>query len=135
MQWDESKTAGFSSSRKTYIKIPPIAERKGISVVAESSKKDSLLNYVKELIAFKNLHPALDNDATMAFHPVKDAMPLVYERSKGDEKLLVAFNLGHEPKRIALLGNQGNILFSLGSAPKITDKTILLEPHSAVVVA
>jgi len=135
MQWDESKTAGFSSASKTYIKIPPMAERKGISVVTESSKKDSLLNYVKELIALKNQHPALDNDAAMKFRPAKDAMPLVYERSKGNEKLFVAFNLGPEPKRVAFLGYQGNILYSLGAAPKVADKTILLAPHSAVVMA
>jgi maltose alpha-D-glucosyltransferase/alpha-amylase len=135
MQWDATKNAGFtaSSTRNTYIKLPVLADRKGISVLEETVKKDSLLNFVRDIISFRDGHHALDNDASMKLVRFKDPIPLVYERSKGKEKLTVAINVGDTPKRLMVDGAKTEVLFKVGEEPKVTDKTMMLAPHSAVI--
>jgi glycosidase len=66
MPWDSRKpNAGFSKNPKVYIPIGKLPQ--GMSVQDQEADPDSLLNWVKAMLTFKKEHPALDNDASVAF--------------------------------------------------------------------
>lgn len=111
MQWDASKpSAGFSKSKKTYIRLDP--HRKGLSVEEESRDLNSLLNALKKLLGFKAKHVSLDNDASWA--PIASGSEgyLVYERAKGEEKLLIVINPRTESKLIDVAEKE--IIYKIG---------------------
>jgi maltose alpha-D-glucosyltransferase/alpha-amylase len=93
MQWDATANAGFSTApaEKLYLPVDPAADRP--SVAAEASDPQSSLNATRALIALRKAHPALG--ASGEFREVlamKDQLPFVFERAKGDERILVALN-------------------------------------------
>ena len=94
MQWDNTlPNAGFSSAspEKLYLPINPEADRP--AVAQEESDPLSLLNQTKKLIALKRTLPALEADASWKIlYAERGKMPLVYERAKGNQRLIIAVN-------------------------------------------
>ncbi len=129
MQWDNAKkNAGFSSSRKTYIRLDP--KRKGVSVAEEEKDPSSLLNRLKATLAVKKGHPALDNDASFRLlDNGKDGL-LSYEREKDGELLRVCINPRGQKRDIPLQG--GELVFALGQAT--TGHSLILGPQSGAIV-
>lgn len=93
MQWGEGKTAGFStcSPDKLYLPVDSTLDRP--TVASQKDDPNSMLNYVKDLIAFRN--------STFAFATIADwkmvsdtqkPYPVVYERSANGKKYLVVLN-------------------------------------------
>ena len=130
MQWDTSKpSAGFSISKKTYIRLDP--HRKGLSVQEETKDENSLLNGLKNLLAFKTKHVALDNDASWT--PVADGSDghVTYKREKEGEKLLMFINPRAESKLINLAG--GEIVYKSGVVEKKSGN-LEIGPQSAAIL-
>ncbi len=123
MQWDKSKKAGFSTCAKTYIPINP--DRKGISVEEELNDPNSLLCFLKNFLAFRKEHPALDNDAITIFPSYGLGKPILYEREKGSEKLLLAFNQTGKDQEIKTEGYAGEVLFANCNLSKKDDSFLL----------
>ncbi len=93
MQWSSGKNAGFSkaSAKKLYLPVDTAADRP--TVAAQEDDPASLLNHVRALLALRKAHPALGNPATFeVLHGKKGSSALVYLRSAGRQKLLVAIN-------------------------------------------
>ena len=93
MQWDSTANSGFSAapSEKLYIPQDPAADRP--TVIAQLAKPGSQLEQVRELIAVRQAHPALQNRSDIAF--VSTGAPkqaLAYERFCQEERLLVVLN-------------------------------------------
>ena len=130
MQWDTSKpSAGFSKSKKTYIRLDP--HRKGLSVEEEAKDEKSLLNVLKKLLEFKTQHAALDNDASWT--PVANGGEgyVAYEREKNGEKLLMVINPRAETKIIDLAGK--GIVYKNGEAEEKA-KGLKIGPQSAAIL-
>lgn len=87
MQWTEDKTAGFNSSGRNWIDLPPPRgyrgeqgewwkkywkqqRGKGVSVAAQDAAPDSLLNHYRRLIAVRKANPALSRPSELRYFPV-----------------------------------------------------------------
>ena len=94
MQWDNTRpNAGFSSApeEKLYLPIDPDVNRP--AVAQEESDPLSLLNQTRKLIALKRTLKALEADASWKIiYAKRGEMPVIYERMKGDQRLIIAIN-------------------------------------------
>lgn len=93
MQWDDTANAGFSAApaEKLYIKQDDSPDRP--TVKAQAADENSLYNEIKKLIGIRQSHAALQSKGEIEFlYAEKDAYPLAYLRSAGEEKLLVIIN-------------------------------------------
>lgn len=93
MQWDDTKNAGFSSApvEKIYIPIDPDPNRP--TVAKEDKDPASLLNFVRDLLKLRATSGALGNDGKWELvNDVNRPYPLVYMRSSGNEKYIIAIN-------------------------------------------
>lgn len=117
MQWDDSANAGFSAvpKEKLYIRQDESPDRP--TVKAQIADERSLYNEVKRLIAIRQSRAALQNKGEIEFvYAEKNAYPLAYIRTAGEERILVILNpadreteftFGYTPKeKIYSLGGE-----------------------------
>jgi len=93
MQWDSSRNAGFSTAppEALYLPLDPDPERPNVET--EENNPDSLLNFVRKLIALRRVHPALGADSGIEFLNSGDiCYPLVYRRYDETREFIVALN-------------------------------------------
>ena len=93
MQWDDTANAGFSAApaEKLYIKQDDSPDRP--TVKAQISDENSLYSEIKRLISVRQSYSALQSKGEIEFlYSEKNAYPLAYLRSAGDEKILVIIN-------------------------------------------
>lgn len=93
MQWDRSTNAGFSAAPAEKLYVPLDADPNRPDAASQMADPSSLYHEVKRLIAIRQSHPALQSKGEIAFlYAEKDAYPLAYLRSAGDERILVIVN-------------------------------------------
>lgn len=120
MQWDSSHNAGFSPAAKTWLPVPPTADR--YNVAAERRDPDSIFNFYKRLIALRRQLPALRDGAYVAVNR-DDENVLAYLRKgvEGSPSVLVALNMTAEPRTVSFkltgFGVPGNSLRVLLASP------------------
>ncbi|HEX2537368.1 MAG TPA: alpha-amylase family glycosyl hydrolase [Pseudolabrys sp.] len=90
MQWDASALAGFTTAQTPWLPLDRDHERQNVAVLGEVP--DSILNLYRALIALRRAHRALAGGAFRML-AVTDAT-IVFERTIGGERLIVALNLG-----------------------------------------
>lgn len=96
MQWDDSTSAGFSTSPKTWIPVNP--NYLTVNVEKESKDKNSLLNYYRKLIALHNQSDILCS-GTFHAYPTKGDL-FAFSRTLKGRSVLVLINLGK--KRVSI---------------------------------
>jgi alpha-glucosidase len=123
MQWDASPSAGFTTSAKPWLPIPPSAST--YNVESEKKDPDSIFNTYKELLALRRSEPAL---RLGSWQSVDDDNPYVFSflRRTDDETILVALNMSGEPRTVSL-----NLASKNVSATTAT--TLYASPPSAPV--
>ena len=93
MLWDASENAGFSTADASKLYIPQDPDPARRTVASEEADPESLLNYVRTLLALRSSSEALGNDGDWRLvSPLDQPYPMVYERSRGGEVCLVALN-------------------------------------------
>jgi alpha-glucosidase len=128
MQWDSSAQAGFTSSVKPWLPIPPNAST--YNVETERQNSDSIFNTYRRLLALRKSEPALRDGSYQA---VDEENPYVfsYLRRSGGSTVLVLLNMSAEPRTISLnLATRnvaGTTAVPLYSSPTYSDETIRLE--------
>lgn len=132
MQWDHTTNAGFSAAarEKLYIRQD---ERPGRPTL-EDQKADghSLYNEIRRLIAIRQVHPALQSNGKLEFVYVeKDAYPLAYVRSSGEERLLVILNPAARPVSFDSSLVPGEVVYVYGGRVSCEKGTISVPPCSA----
>jgi maltose alpha-D-glucosyltransferase / alpha-amylase len=103
MQWDSSPNAGFSTSESLY--APVIADDvygyRHLNVESRQKDPDSLLNWLKRVIATRRLYPAF-GDGTLTLLPVQSTAILAYLRQNETQTLLVVNNLSAQSQTFSL---------------------------------
>jgi alpha-glucosidase len=135
MPWDRSPLGGFSTAPEERWWLPPCVERETINVEAQLADPGSMLNLYRALIALRKASPAL-RLGTYEEHAAGDAQVLVFARSLGEERKLVALNLSDEPRGLDL-GERGEIIVASGldRQGERVDGRLALRPAEGVVVA
>jgi glycosidase len=103
MQWDDSPNAGFSTApaEQLYLSIDPAEDRP--TVQAQEADPVSLLNRTRELISLHRSRKALQADAGFQLlYAERGRMPIVYQRQKEEERLIVATNPTLQPAVVTL---------------------------------
>jgi alpha-glucosidase len=106
MRWDSSAKAGFTTG-EPWLPIGPDVER--CNVTRQRSDGASLLTLYRRLLALRRSEPAL---AAGRYEPVRNqGSVLAYRRCLEDRTLLIALNMGAEPREFAFDG-RGELLLS-----------------------
>ncbi len=88
MQWNDSKSAGFTSGNP-WMSVNP--NHNSINVEADEKNSDSILNYFKRMTTVRKSFPSLMEGN---YQPITDNNPdlFLFFREKEEEKLLIALN-------------------------------------------
>lgn len=93
MQWDTSDNAGFSTAAADRLYLPVDPDPARPNVAEQERDPNSILNYVKGLIALRQATPALGTDGAWQYlSPVEHPYPMVFMRELDGEKYIVAIN-------------------------------------------
>ena len=108
MRWDATATAGFTTG-EPWLPIGDDVAR--INVAAQTDMPSSMLELHRRLIALRRSEPALTIGDWAAVSAENDL--LVYERSVGGRRLLIALNLGQRETQLHLgATGDGNVVLS-----------------------
>jgi len=129
MQWNNTKNAGFSSGQKTVRPVISIGEYayQKINVADQIADKNSLLNFIKNLIKTRRSLPEIGTADWQILDFKNDSvLGIEYLLPKG--KLQIIHNLSDKPVNISL--PQGlNESSLIGEIDRVTDEEILLKPY------
>ena len=134
MQWDASPNAGFTAG-EPWLPLSPDHKERNVAVLRQDPA--SILTLYRRLIEFRRRHPAL---SVGGYHPVVETHNdlFAYERRHRDERLLIALNLGREPRTLPLPDPalRGRILLStMGDrSHEPVDESLSLRPDEGLVV-
>ena len=119
MQWDSTKNAGFSTAKKTFrpvISMGDYAYQK-VNVAAELKDHQSLLNFIKKLIAIRKSIPEIGTSDWQILKLKNDAI-LAIEYQTPSGKIITVHNFGNKAAEVeipitgaekVLVGNQKSI--------------------------
>ena len=97
MAWNESPNAGFSAAEPW---LPHHGDWRHRNVAAQDTDTASMLTLYRRLLALRRHHSSLSIGAFQMLRGDEDT--LLYERRHGDERLIIALNLGPETRRLLL---------------------------------
>lgn len=141
MQWDTTANAGFSTADPSKLYLPVDNMPEFPNVAEQEGDPNSLLNYVRGLIALRGRTPALGADGEWRYIGDPDnPYPMIYERSSGGERYVVVLNpSGHKASGTApKLGRKAVWVYGTGAkdARCRTDAgahTFTMQPVSAAI--
>ena len=103
MQWDTTKSAGFSTAPPERLYFPVDTDGGRISVSEQLEDPSSLLNHVKTLLGLRRKFSALGNDGLWEYIGKDDApYPMVYRRYDNTGEFLVVVNPSGESRVVEL---------------------------------
>ena len=88
MQWNNKKNHGFSESDTPY--LPTDSRENAPTVEAQEKDENSVLSFVKALIKLHRTTPSLWAESEIKI--INEGYPFVFERSDGNNKLIIAIN-------------------------------------------
>ncbi len=135
MQWDGNANAGFSTVAPW---LPVADDYATTNVAVERDDPTSALAMVRRLLDLRRTVPALSRGEIHTLD-TDSADVFAYTRDTADQRILVALNMGAEPRTIDLspLGERGTILCatSMDRDGTIALARIALGPNEGLVVA
>jgi maltose alpha-D-glucosyltransferase / alpha-amylase len=140
MQWSGDRNAGFSTSNRQRLYAPIVTDPEyhyeAVNVEAQEANPQSLLNWMKRLIALRKRHQAFGRGTIEFLHP-ENRKILAFVRQFGEERILVIANLSRFSQfaQLDLSGFQGTMpveLFGRIDFPPISDQPyqVMLGPHA-----
>jgi maltose alpha-D-glucosyltransferase/alpha-amylase len=105
MQWSADRNAGFSSANRQSLYLPVIIDpeyhHEAVNVEAQQANRNSLLWWMKRVIALRRRHPAFGRGSLEFLHP-ENRHVLAFVRRHGDDTLLVVANLSRFAQHVQL---------------------------------
>jgi maltose alpha-D-glucosyltransferase/alpha-amylase len=140
MQWSADRNAGFSRAHRQRLYLPVITDAEyhyeAVNVDAQQSNSQSLLWWMRRVIALRKRHPAFGRGSLRFLHPGNRRI-LAYLREHEDETLLIVANLSRYAQwtELPLAGFEGRVpveLFGSVEFPRIGTEPYLINlgPHS-----
>jgi alpha-glucosidase len=129
MPWDATLNAGFSSG-KPWLRVNPDYAR--VNVESERRDPHSLLNYYRQLLAFRRTAPALQQGSYRALDPAGNIY--AYERATAEQRLLIALNFSSRPATFNLEGDWRVRLSSVERGESKISATLNLAANAAVIM-
>lgn len=130
MPWDGSAHAGFTTGTPW---LPLNSDWPTRNAALESDDTGSMLALHRRLLALRRAHPALALGSIAL--PGTEGDVLAYERRHGDERLLVALNLGRAEQRFTLPdGRWETALSTLDPPPAPASGSLILRGDEAVIL-
>ena len=132
MQWDTTTNAGFSvaPANQLYITMDPANDRPNVKDQLEDP--ESQYHQIRQLIALRHAHPALENRSDIEF--ISNGAPkqaLAYVRSCEEEKLLVVINPYKEPVKVSFTGEIGESIYHFGGKVSQKNREVTVPAISA----
>ena len=140
MQWSSDRNSGFSSANRQRLYLPIVTDPEyhyeAVNVDAQQSNPQSLLWWMKRVIALRKRHPAFGRGSLRFLHP-ENRRILAFVREHEDETILVVANLSRYAQwtELPLDAFEGRVpveLFGSVDFPRIgaDPYMISLGPHS-----
>ena len=129
MQWEKGKNLGFSTAKEDALYLPIDPAEDAPTVSAQDVDPDSMLNFMRRVIALRHSHEALQNYSPFQVYSAeKGARLFAYKRGN----YLLAVNPGLNTESLALDGKY-DVLFTVGN-PCIDEKTATLPAQSFLIL-
>ena len=134
MQWNANRNAGFSNAGPQQLYLPVVVDYEyhyeTLNVETQQNNPNSLLAWMKRLIALRQQSPALEHGAIELLQP-NNPKVLAFVRRSGEERMLVVANLSRFPQyaELDLASLEGHVpveLFGQGEFPRIGSAPYLL---------
>jgi len=140
MQWSGDRNAGFSSSNRQRLYLPVILDPEyhyeAINVEAQEANPQSLLSWMRRIIALRKRFQAFGRGTIEFLHP-ENRKVLAFVRQYGEERILVIANLSRFSQfaHLDLSAHSGQMpveLFGRIEFPPVTDQPyqVMLGPHA-----
>ena len=130
MQWDSGKNLGFSDGRAEDLYLPVDPAQDAPTVESQEADPDSMLHFVRSLIALRQSNPDLGNYSPYQVYSAEEGSRL-FAYKRGD--MLVAVNPGAEKLELKLDGEY-KAVFAMNHA-QIEKDVLTLDKQSFVVLA
>ena len=127
MQWSANRNAGFSNAGPQQLYLPVVVDYEyhyeTLNVETQQNNPNSLLAWMKRLIALRQQSPALEHGVLEMLQP-NNPKVLAFVRRAGEDRVLVVANLSRFPQYVeldlaALEGYVPVELFGQGEFPRI----------------
>ena len=127
MQWDSSTNMGFSAGKAEDLYLPVDPNPNAATVESQEADPNSMLHYVRSVIALRHAHDALSNYSPFAVYHIGKRL-FAYKR--GD--YLLAVNPGLAAEAVKLDGKY-EVIFHMGEATVAADALTLAAQSFAVL--
>ena len=125
MQWTAGHEAGFTSG-KSWLDVNP--NHATINAEAEESDPDSILNYYRELVKLRKDYPIISEGAVKFLDAGNDNV-LAYERTLGDERLIVLCNFSGNDEKVTGIDVKGRVLIG-----NYSGSHKMMKPYEALAI-
>lgn len=133
MHWNDKKNAGFSEV-EPWLEINQ--EYSKINVESQLKDPNSVLNFYKNMIAFKKgKYSETLNFGDIEFIERKIEGVFIYRRVMNNESLIIMVNLTNETKELKTEKSIKEVLFGNDSKIEIEESNIILAPFAAKVMS
>ncbi len=132
MQWDASPGAGFTSGDVSPW-LPVNDNHRLVNVESETGDPDSLLEWYRALLHLRRAHPALHRGDLRLRSIDEGSEVIVYERTNGVDRVLVAANLGDDEVAIDL-PDESSLLLSSDPRTTLRPGSVSLSANSAAIL-
>ena len=140
MQWDATANAGFSTAEAERLYLPIDSNPLRPTVAAQQDDPESILSYVRGLLALRAATPALNTGGDWKYlSSVDQPYPMVYLREKDGEKYIVALNPSGSTvtTQFPAMGAEAETVYGTDLKAKYSVRkgtaTLKMQPASAVV--
>jgi alpha-glucosidase len=133
MPWSAGPNGGFSSASDADLWLPPHRDYRSRNVAAQLVDRCSTLNLYRRLLALRRTSEALSR-GDYRVEAASNGDCLVYSRSAGSERKLIALNLTDEPREVAVRGGRVLLSTTLRDRPEPVAGTLELGPDEGIVI-